>query len=255
MLAEDPGLAARVIRWGGLLRPCRTEPLHYLSDARFNRLFAHEDHVEIARLLLQAGAPPDGAPGSGETPLHGAASLGEPGIASVLLEFGADPELRATYPGIPVGTPLDFAIQFGMVAVVDVLVRHGAKLLSPRMYAGAGRADLLRSALPQLTESDLGDVFRCAAVCDQLEVVDLLLDGHVEVNATIDGATALHWAAWEAKPRMVEHLLRNGADPTREDARHAMTPAAWARHRGRELGPRWGHSVVVRCLEGGPPGA
>lgn len=247
LLAKNPGLARRLIRWGPLLCPCKTEPLHYLSDGRFNRLFDHERHVDIARLLLEAGAPVDGSPDFGETPLHGAASLGEPGIAAVLLEFGADAEARATYPGIPNGTPLDFAVHFGMVEVVDVLVSHGAEVLSPRMAAGAGRADLLHESIGSLSDAELRDAYRCAAVCDRAEVVDVLLE-RVDVNADVDKATALHWAAWEAKPRMVEHLLARGADPARLDARHRMTPLGWAQHRGKELGPRWGHELVVELL-------
>lgn len=71
MLQQNPALASQKIRWGGLLNKCSTEPLHYLSDAPFNRLFEHDKQAEMARELLEAGAPVDGLPTSGETPLHG----------------------------------------------------------------------------------------------------------------------------------------------------------------------------------------
>ena len=244
MLAKKPELARHPISWGPLLCRCKSDPLHYLSDGRFNRVFEHDRHVDIARLLLEAGAPADGSPGLGETPLHGAASLGEPEIAAVLLEFGADLEARASYPGIPHGTPLDFAVHFGMVEVIEVLVSHGADLLSPRMYAGVGRVDMLRASLNALSNADLCDVYRCAAVCDRTEVVDVLLE-RLDINSEVHKATALHWAAWEAKLRMVTHLVDRGADPTRRDPKHRMTPLGWAQHRSKEVGPRWGHDQIV----------
>ena len=247
MLTKAPDLARRPIRWGSILCPCKSEPLHYLSDGRFNRVFEHQRHVDIARCLLEAGAPVNGSPDFGESPLHGAASLGEPGIAAVLLEFGADAEARASYPGIPNGTPLGFAVHFGMVEVIEVLVSHGAELLSPRMFAGAGRVDLLQDSLDELSPAELRDAYRCGAVCDRTDVVDVLLE-RLDINAEVNEATALHWAAWEAKPRMVAHLVARGADPTRRDAKHRMTPLGWAQHRGKELGPRWGHGQVVALL-------
>ncbi len=41
--------------------------------------------------------------------------------------------------------------------------------------------------------------------------------------------TALHDAAWRGDWRMVELLLRHGADPLARDAEHNATPADWAR--------------------------
>lgn len=249
MLQREPKLASQRIRWGGLFNKCSTEPLHYLSDAPFNQIFTHGKQAEIARELLEAGAPVDGLPISGETPLHGAASLGEPSVAEVLIDYGANLETVARYPGIPDGTPLDFAVHFGMVEVVDVLVDRGAKLLSARMAAGAGKLNRLRDEYAVGKLEQQLDVFRCAAVCDRIDVVAYLIDQGIDVNADIKGATVLHWAAWEAKPKMVEFLLELGADPSRRDLKHEMTPAGWAKHRGNELGPRWGHADVIRLLD------
>lgn len=93
------------------------------------------------------------------------------------------------------------------------------------------------------------DVFRCAAICDRIEIVEYLLANGIDVKSDIDGASALHWAAWEAKPKMVEFLLKRGADPTTKDQKHNLTPHGWAKHRRKELGPRWGHDEVMRVLE------
>jgi uncharacterized protein len=249
MLEGNSHLASQMIRWGPLFRKCSTEPLHYLSDAPFNRLFNHGRQAELARELLEAGAPVDGLPASGETPLHGAASLGEPGVAAVLIDYGANMEAVARYPGVPDGTPLDFAVHFGMVEVVDLLVARGAHVLSARMAAGVGQLSKLQKEFTIGDVEERLDVFRCAAVCDRTEVVAYLIDHGIDVNAEIDGATALHWAAWESKPGMVDFLLAKGADRTRQDRNHQMTPAGWAEHRGKELGPRWGHADIIRLLD------
>lgn len=251
LLADDPALAMSPISWGPVLRKCETEPLHYLSDAPFNQLWDHGRQGELATILIEAGAPVDGLPSSGETPLHGAASLGEAGVAEVLIDHGANMEAVARYPGIPHGTPLDFAVHFGMVEVVDLLVRRGAEVLSARMAAGAGQLEQVQHEIELLQQNNdqLLDVFRSAVVCDRVEVAEHLLANGLDVNGDIDGATALHWAAWEAKPNMVEFLIRHGADSTIQDRKHNLTPHGWAKHRRKEVGTRWGHDEAMRILK------
>lgn len=250
LLDEDLALASSPISWGPMFRKCKTEPLHYLSDAPFNQLWDHGNQTELALALIEAGAPIDGLPTSGETPLHGAASLGEPGVAEALLDNGANIEAVAQYLGIPDGTPLDFAVHFGMVDVVDLLVERGANVKSTRMAAGAGQHERVKCEFdsPQPATAQLTDVFRCAVVCNRIEVVEILLTNWIEVNADIDGATALHWAAWEAKPQMVSFLLEHGARANVVDRKHKLTPHGWASHRRKEVGPRWGHDEVMRVL-------
>ncbi|QDU76903.1 Ankyrin repeats (3 copies) [Bremerella volcania] len=250
LLNENPKLASTPIRWGSILNSCQTEPLHFLSDGPFNQLWDHGRQAELAQILIDAGAPVDGLPGAGETPLHGAASLGEAGVAEVLIDAGANMEAVASYPGIPDGTPLDFAVHFGMVEVVDLLVREGAKILSTRIAAGAGQLDRVRADLESASFSDeqVFDVLRCAAVCDRVPLVEYLLDSGLDVNVTDGKATALHWAAWEAKPNMVSFLLNRGADATILDAKHHMSASGWAQHRRKEVGSRWGHDEVLAVL-------
>ncbi len=247
LVRSDPTLTAKPISWGSWLSKCKTEPLHYLSDGAFNQLWDHGRQAEMAHILLEAGADPNGLPSSGETPLHGAASLGETKIAQALIEHGADLEMRASYPGIPDGTALDFAVHFGMVEVVDLLVAHGAKILSARMAAGAGRLEPLEELLDD--ECTI-DALRCACVCDRIDVVQFLLRSGVSIQSDIDGASGLHWAAWEGKARMVRFLVDHGASMDLKDAKHQMTPAEWASHRKKQLGPGWGHCDVLDILAG-----
>ncbi|MGB0715322.1 MAG: ankyrin repeat domain-containing protein [Phycisphaerae bacterium] len=239
LLDEDPSLAARPIPCGPLDQS-QAEPLHYISDRAFEGKIKHQRQAELAVLLLEAGAPVEGT-GENETLLHGAVSLGQDAVAMVLLDYGADIEAIGRYPGIPDGTPLDFAVHFGMTDCVDMLVQRGAKIKTPRMAAGAGRLDLLK----QMEVTSPTDILRTAAVCDQTHVVDWLLQSQLEPNANINGATALHWAAWEGKSRMVKFLLERGADPSRRDDDHNLTALGWAKYRRKTLGAGWGHDEVI----------
>jgi len=249
-LQKDPESASQAVSWG--VPSCKAPPIHYLSDGFFNCRWDHNLEGPMAQTLIDAGASVEGPPDPGGTHLHGAASLGCLAVTKVLVESGADIEAKGTYPGIPEGTPLDFAVHFGMVDIVDYLVERGARILSPRMAAGVGSLDALENLLATMNgnlDKVLVDSFRCAAVCDRVEILDYLLTRGLDVNQDIDGATALHWAAWEAKPAMVKHLGAKGANAERSDSKHGMKPVDWARHRRKEVGPRWGHEEVISVLE------
>lgn len=137
-----------------------------------------------------------------------------------------------------------------MVEVVDLLVRKGAKVLTTRMAAGAGQLDRVQADFESVSFSDerMFDVLRCAAVCDRVPVVEYILDGGVDVNVTDGAETILHWAAWEAKPKMVSFLLDRGVDATILDGKHQMSASEWAEHRRKEVGHRWGHSDAIQML-------
>lgn len=76
-------------------------------------------------------------------------------------------------------------------------------------------------------------------MCGQTDVVRLLLDRGVNVNANPPGshwtATPLHTAAGQGQTVVVDLLLRRGADPTLKDPRDQSTPIDWLPH---ARGPR-----------------
>jgi hypothetical protein len=89
--------------------------------------------TDVLRLLLDAGADPDlrdfGSESPHETPLSSAARHGQLEASRVLLGARADPNVP-TYPR-QVGDPgnwtaLDWALQAEQPAVADLLRRHGA---------------------------------------------------------------------------------------------------------------------------------
>lgn len=97
-----------------------------------------------------------------------------------------------------------------MPNIVDVLVRSGAVLHDIADYARAGSIpdDVLQDSPCDALTSAL----RAAVVRERIDVIDKLLAHGVDVNADLDGATALHWTAWHAKADSLAHLLDRGAD-------------------------------------------
>ena len=248
MLSADPTLARAPLypAWG-----CPAEPLLVACNGPFNRWPLGGRAVELASALLDAGVPVDGdgAQALGN-PLISAVSLGNTGVARLLIERGADLEATAPYPGIPTGTPLDYAAHFGMVGCVDLLTAHGARVDTLRKAAAVGLPEVLGLMLADADEQERRDALRVAVVCDRVGAAATLLATGLPINgASSSGGTVLHWAAWEGKARMAQWLLNRGADPAVLDSKHSLTPAGWARHRARELGPGWGHAEVLRALE------
>lgn len=247
-LRRHPKKVHAPIRWG--FPPCKTEPLHFLSDGFFHRLWHHSREENLAETFLSAGAPVNGLPDAGETPLHGAASLGCLPVATALVQNDADLERTVNYPGIQRGTTLDFAVHFGMTGIVDLLARHGASMASTPTMAGAEHLDKFQRHVEtdKPDEAQCYDAFRCASVCNRIEIVDFLLSQGLDIDREVNGGTALHWAAWEGKAEMVSHLTSKGASRDSVDPRFGLTPEGWARHRQKEIGAGWGHDRVIENL-------
>jgi ankyrin repeat protein len=88
--------------------PMRIQPLHAAAAGR---------RQDVARLLLAAGADPNGRQHGGWTPLHAAAQHGDTALAEMLLAAGADPE-AANEDG---ATPVAIARQAGHPELADRL--------------------------------------------------------------------------------------------------------------------------------------
>lgn len=107
-------------------------------------LAAFYRHPEMARLLVERGAPVDAVARNEElvvTPLHSAAAARETDTAELLLAHGADANARQR-GGF---TPLHAAAQHGDERLVDLLLAYGA---DPAAAADDGRAaaDFAREA-------------------------------------------------------------------------------------------------------------
>jgi ankyrin repeat protein len=244
LLQSDPAVATRQFTWA---TPCKIGPglaLRYLAQARFWGYAKHGRSGEMARLLLEAGCPVDGASSDAESLLITAVSYHEHDVAFALIEAGADLEKKGYE--VPGGTALDHAVKFGAVAIAEKLVSAGAEVRSVFIAAGVG----LERDWSGLAPGDRMQALLAAAICGRLGVIDALLGIGVDLNQFVDGATVLHWAAWEANAQSVRHLLARGANANLRDETYQLTALGWARHRASQLAEARpdSHQEVMDCL-------
>ncbi|CAM9882711.1 unnamed protein product [Ectocarpus fasciculatus] len=157
---------------------------------------AHRGYLDIAKALLAHQCPPDSRNEQGCTALHLAAAANQGGIMKLLLDYGADRDLES-FEG---ATPLQWAVQ------------------ESHMEA----AVLLTTYTPSAVQRPRNSLHLCVLRKDFGGARDLLNRGAPPDDADRDGVTPLQSAVLIASPRMVEVLLRGGADES------AALPAARA---------------------------
>ena len=191
---------------------------------------ASEGHVEVARLLLQAGVPKDlhfpDVVGD-ETALSLASFKGHVELVRLLLETHADTEVRA---GQGRFTAIVSACFNGHVEVARLLLEAGRPRMHTRasiLYAtlalqvasAMGHIQLVRLLLQAraqliLWQNLIGEsalIYACDA--GHLEVAELLLQAGANVNMQDNhGDTALMLASEKGHVKIVERLLAAGAD-------------------------------------------
>jgi ankyrin repeat protein len=183
-----------------------TSPLTYVGMARFYGYANHDRTGALARALIDAGADKDDETKNG-SPLVCAASHGDAAVVRALLDAGANVELTDSPPD----TALRLAAAFGYPEIVDMLIAAGARISSVIEAAGAG--DLTGWPITELSAFDRACALRAAAVNERLPVIDQLLAAGTPIDAEVDGAPAIHWAAEQGRQRAVAHLLTKGATP------------------------------------------
>ncbi|KFH45075.1 Serine/threonine-protein phosphatase 6 regulatory ankyrin repeat subunit C-like protein [Hapsidospora chrysogenum ATCC 11550] len=153
-------------------------------------------NLEIAELLVDAGADTRSRDNTGWTPLHMAAFHDHAGIVNLLLNKGAD--VAATNE---IGyTPLHAAATSPttMGSTVDLLLKHGACVNARHSYG----------ATPLGMASYAGNV----------EVATILVDHGANIDACdLEGCTPLMIAVLEQEEEMVDLYLKRGADVQRKD--------------------------------------
>ncbi len=138
----------------------------------------------------------------GTTALHWAVYYGNEDIVNRLIAMGADPSARNDYGA----TPLSQAAITGNPRIIQALLEAGA---DPNEPNADGQTPLMMLART-----------------NNLEAALVLLEAGADANVVEQwrGQTALMWAAAQQQPRMVDLLLRHGADPNAQS-----TPNEWDR--------------------------
>ncbi len=169
------------------------------------------DDLEMVRLLLRAGAPPQTANRYGVTPLMMAATNGNAGIIETLIAAGADP-----HAAMPEGeTALMTAARAGNAEALRVLIAHGANVNARESWMG-------ETAL------------MWAAALDHSAAVTLLAKSKADLDFQSNptkfarkvggqtalprgGFTALMYAARQGAVASARALVEAGADMNRAD--------------------------------------
>jgi ankyrin repeat protein len=211
LLTARPGLAAS--RLGGPAG-ART-PLHVVTDWPGYP----PNGPTVARMLIEAGADVDAgaaADGTGETPLHWAASNDDVDVAAVLIDGGADVEA----PDGSIGTPLDNAIGYGCWHVARLLVARGARVDALWHASALGLLDRLEELLDGELGADperVSQAFWHACAGGQRRAAEMLLDRGADLNwvPEYSRGTPLDAARDPGTRRaiLVKWLERRGARP------------------------------------------
>jgi ankyrin repeat protein len=202
----------------------------------------HRDDLQIADLLIRAGAQVRAANRYGVTPLSIACTNGNAALIGRLLDAGADPNTV-----LPDGeTALMTAARTGTVDAVKVLLARGANVdarepskgQTALMWAAAENNAAVIKVLTEAgadirAQSNSGRFtpLMFAVRAGHLDATRALLDAGANVNTTLpDGTSPLVVAVINAHYELAGLLLEKGADPN-ADAQgwSALHQVAWSR--------------------------
>jgi ankyrin repeat protein len=209
---------------------------------------AQRDSLEIANLLIAAGANVKAATRYNITPLSLACTNGNAAMIESFLKAGADPN-SASEQG---QTPLMTAALTGKVDAVKVLLTHGAEVnvkepirgQTALMWAASegntGAVELLIEFGADLKAKSKGGFTPLLFAVRNAHIptaVALLSHGANVNDVAPDGTSALNMAVVNAYFELGSVLLDHGADPNAPDPRgSALHTLAWLRKPGSDGG-------------------
>ncbi|HEX6133787.1 MAG TPA: ankyrin repeat domain-containing protein [Longimicrobiales bacterium] len=197
----------------------------------------------VARIAILLGAPIDAADGQGFTALHHAALYDRIDIARALVGHGADVNAQSTPDGL---APLHYAAERGYHGIVQVLLDAGADadlrtsagrtpLAHAALEFASGDADIARMLVDAGANPDVADAAGRTPVHHAAAAGHAALLRRIAGRADADapdtlGLRPLHLALMAGHREALEALLDAGADPnaTGRDGRNALAYAATA---------------------------
>jgi ankyrin repeat protein len=184
-------------------------------------------HAAVVDRLLASGANPEQAMPGGVTPLMLASALGLPELISRLLRAGAQVDARDAQGLSPLHCAALFA--FGSRERARVLALFDALLLADADPDVASTSDQTPALLLLGARAEAGAGYDEEVLLAALD--RLLSEGVSLAQVEHRGLSALHLAALHGMGRVVQRLLRDGADPGLRD-RLGRTPPDLALIRG-----------------------
>ncbi|TVY86829.1 Ankyrin, partial [Lachnellula willkommii] len=165
-------------------------------------VLAHDE--EIVRLLLIYGADPNDSGRDGVTPLFAAVDKSFLAGATMLLKYGADPDLVA---GPDLESPLAAAVIANMVGMSHLLLTYNGDASTITATGNTLPISAIKKKTPR-------------------KFIDCLLDYGADPNAkSREGVTALFEAIQVGRADIVTSLLEHGADPNLPGPKHMLWPA------------------------------
>lgn len=251
LLAEHPGLVReRSSREHGATL------LHYVSanGVENYRQKTPANILRVTELLLDAGAEVDAEAdvyGGGATALGLVVTSAHPRRAGVQIKLADLLIARGARLGRSIVR--DCLANGCPEAARHLVARHGAAV-DLEGAAGLGRVDAVEKILDRgapPSQREAARALMMASWYDRRDVIELLLDRvlAVDTREEDDGHTALHIAAYQGNPLLVELLLERGAPVHLIDRIYGTPPMVWALHAwlvdGREVGD---YPAVLRLL-------
>jgi cytochrome c2 len=176
------------------------------------------DYVEIAEILIAAGAGVNVEHKIFGTPLHAAAQKGSFDVAALLLENGANPNSRYSSDG---STPLHFAAGRGNAAVVELLVVNGADIAAKTNGPNPARGDY--TALHSAGREGHVDVVALLLSLQLSETPDQPISALLAVADVEAGRVAAFGRPDGASSRCVNcHSIREDAPPLNGPPLHGI---------------------------------
>ena len=211
---DDVELVERLLRAGANVNAADDHGVTPLERAAENASAAAVER------LLAAGADVNARQTSGLTPLMTAARTGSVGVVQALIRGGAEVNAAVTATG---STALMWAVSEPHPEIVDALLAAGAdprastiKGFTPLMYA-ARNGDVATAAALIAAGSDVNEpsadgtrVLPFSIVSGQDAFALYLLERGADPNGEMGGVSALHAAAGNVSPWLVEWYRRHG---------------------------------------------